>query len=103
MKGRNDPINILLVARSTPDYPIQEIWTLANKQHIKQHGLIVMNQAGTFDFWVGEQKRAPKPIRVIKLERLWRLISDPKRNLKKVLSTLALFGYIFSYLILKKK
>lgn len=103
LKGRNNPINILLVARSTPDYPIQEIWTLANKQHIKKHELIVMNQAGTFDFWVGEQKRAPKLIRTIKLERLRRFISDPKRNIKKVFSTLALFRYIFSYLILKKK
>lgn len=103
LKWRDKGINILLIARSTPEYPIQEIWTLANIHHIQHHGLIVMNQWGTFDFWVGEQKRAPRCIRTIKLERLWRLISDPKRNMKKVLSTLALFGYVFSYLILKKK
>lgn len=103
LKWRNKALNILLVARSTPDYPIQEIWTLANIQNIKKYGLIVMNQWGTFDFWVGEQKRAPKLVRQMKLERLWRLISDPKRNIKKVLSTLALFRYVFSYLILKKR
>lgn len=103
LKWRDKDINILLVARSTPEYPIQEIWTLANIHHIQEHGLIVMNQWGTFDFWVGEQKRAPKWIRTIKLERLRRLISDPKRNMKKVLSTLALFGYVFLYLILKKR
>lgn len=96
-------INVLLVARSTPDYPIQEIRTLANKDAIRHHKLIVLNQAGTFDFWVGEQKRAPKLIRSLKLERLRRLISDPKRNIKKVVSTLAIFKYIFSYLILKKE
>lgn len=103
LKNKHDAINILLVARSTPDYPIQEIWTLANKDIIRNHWLIVMNQWGTFDFWVGEQKRAPKLIRIIKLERLRRLVSDPKRNIKKVMSSLALFTYIFSYLILKKK
>lgn len=103
LKGKDKSINILLVARSTPDYPIQEVWTLANQENIKKHGLIVMNQWGTFDFWVGEQKRAPQSIRNIKLERLRRLISDPKRNMKKVLSSLALFRYVFSYLILKKK
>ncbi|HBB03820.1 TPA: hypothetical protein DCZ39_02880 [Patescibacteria group bacterium] len=37
------------------------------------------------------------------MEWLRRLVSDPKRNMKKVLSTLALFRYIFSYLILKKE
>lgn len=102
LKDKNS-INILLVARSTPIYPIQEIWSLANKQNIQKYGMIVMNQWGTFDFWVGEQKRAPKLIRTIKLERLRRLISDPKRNIKKVVSTLALFRYVFSYLILKKE
>ena len=103
LKWRDKDINILLIARSTPDYPIQEIWTLANKDSIQHHELIVLNQWGTFDFRVGDQKRAPKLIRTIKLERLRRLISDPKRNMKKVVSTLALFKYIFSYLILKKK
>jgi len=102
LKWRDKDINVLLVARTTPIYPIQEIWTFANKDHVRQHRLLVMNQWGTFDFWVGEQKRAPKLIRTLKLERLRRLISDPKRNIKKVMSTLALFRYIFSYLILKK-
>ena len=100
---KQDDINILLNARSTPDYPIQEIRTLANKDAIRKYWLIIFNQWGTFDFRVGEQKRAPKLIRTIKLERLRRLISDPKRNVKKVISTLALFKYIFSYLLLKKE
>jgi len=103
LKWRDKDINILLIARSTPDYPIQEIWTLANKQNIEHYELIVLNQWGTFDFRVGDQKRAPKLIRTIKLERLRRLISNPKRNKKKVVSTLALFRYILSYLILKKR
>ncbi len=102
LKWKHQDINVLLIARATPEYPIQEIWTYANKVKIREYGLIVMNQAWTFDFWVGEQKRAPKPMRRLKLERLWRLLTDPKRNIKKVLSSLAIFKYIFSYLILQK-
>lgn len=90
------------MARSTPVYPIQEIWSYANKDVLKKHKLLVMNQAGTFDWWVGEQKRPPKLVRHLRLERLFRLISDPKRNYKKVLDSLGIVHYIFSYLLLKK-
>jgi exopolysaccharide biosynthesis WecB/TagA/CpsF family protein len=96
-------INVLLVARSTPVYPIQEIWTYANKHHIKKYGFLVMNQAGTFDRWVWEQKRPPMIVRHLRLEWLWRLISDPKRNYKKVLDSLWILHYIFSHLLLKKR
>jgi len=96
-------INVLLVARSNIQYPVQEIWTHANQEMIKKHNLIVLNQWWTFDFWVGKQKRAPKTIRLLKLERLRRVISDPRRNLKKIRYTLFFFKYIFSYLLLKKE
>jgi len=96
-------INILLVARSNIDYPVQEIRSHANQDMIQVNNLIVLNQWGTFDFWVGKQKRAPKIIRILKLERLRRVISDPRRNLKKIRYTLFFFKYIFSYLLLKKE
>jgi len=102
LKWRQKDINILLNARSTPDYPIQELWTFANKKMIQEYWLLVMNQWGTFDFWVGEQKRAPKIVRKLKLERLWRLIATPQRQIKKTLDSLAILRYIFVYLILKK-
>lgn len=95
-------VYVLLVARTTPKYPIQEIWSYANENMIKKFNLLVMNQWWTFDFRVWQQKRAPKLVRTIKLEWLWRLISDPKRNYKKVLDTMLLFKYIFVYLLLKK-
>jgi UDP-N-acetyl-D-mannosaminuronic acid transferase (WecB/TagA/CpsF family) len=38
-----DTINILLVGRTTPKIPLQELWTLRNYQKIKQHKLLVMN------------------------------------------------------------
>ncbi len=102
LKGKQQDVNILLVARSTPLYPIQELWSFANKDRIAQYGLLVMNQWGTFDFWVGEQKRAPLLVRKLKWEWLWRLFSDPKRNIKKVWYSFSLFSYIFRYLIWKK-
>lgn len=38
-----DTINILLVARSTPKIPLQELWTSRNYQKIQQHQLLVFN------------------------------------------------------------
>lgn len=94
---------ILLIWRTTPDYPIQELWARANLKKIQQNKLLVFNQGWTFDFWAWKQKRAPKIIILLKLEWLYRLIQDPKRNWKKVLNSLKLFSYIFFYLLLKNK
>ncbi|HCY20675.1 TPA: hypothetical protein DIC40_02255 [Patescibacteria group bacterium] len=49
------------------------------------------------------QKRAPRLWRTYKLEWLWRLITNPKRNYKKVLDSILIIKYIFSYLLLKNK
>jgi N-acetylglucosaminyldiphosphoundecaprenol N-acetyl-beta-D-mannosaminyltransferase len=98
-----DTINILLVARSTPKIPLQELWTSRNYQKIQQNKLLVVNTWGLFDFIAWVQKRAPKFRRTIKLERLYRVITDPKRNSKKVVNSLSLFTYIFRYLIFAKK
>lgn len=38
-----DTINILLVARSTPKIPLQELWTSRNYQKIQKHQLLVFN------------------------------------------------------------
>lgn len=95
-------INVMLVARSTAVYPVQEMRVYANKERIQKNKLWVMNQAGTFDWRVGEQKRPPMIVRKLRLEWLRRLISDPKRNYKKVLDSLGILHYIFSYLLLKK-
>lgn len=104
-------INVMLVARSTPTNPIQELWTQKNYSKIKENNIIVFTVWWLFDFiaaeWSGNkkwtQKRAPKFIRKIKLERLWRFITDPKRNYIKVKNSFALFPYIFRYLVLKKQ
>lgn len=98
-----DTINILLIARSTPKIPLQELRVSRNYQKIQQNKLLVFTTGGLFDFIAEAQKRAPKPIRILKLEWLWRLISDPKRNIQKVLNTLMLFPYLIKYAVLGKK
>jgi exopolysaccharide biosynthesis WecB/TagA/CpsF family protein len=97
-----DTINVLLVARSTPKIPIQELWTSRNYQKIQENNLIVMNVWWLFDFIAWVQKRAPKIFRSLKLEWLYRLCTQPKRNYKKVVNSLMIIPYIFRYLILKK-
>lgn len=97
-----DTINILLVARSTPKIPLQELRTSRNYQKIQQHQLLVFNTWGLLDFIAWAQKRAPKFWRVFKIERLYRLLSDPRRNVKKVLNSLQIIPYIFKYLIFKR-
>ena len=97
-----DTMNILLVARSTPKIPLQELWTSRNYQKIQEDKLLVMNVWWLFDFMAWVQKRAPILFRKLKIERLWRLCSQPKRNYQKVLNSLMILPYIFHYLILKK-
>ena len=97
-----DTINILLVARSTPKIPIQELRTSRNYHKIQDNKLLVMNIWWLFDFIAWVQKRAPLLFRKLKIERLRRLCSQPKRNAKKVLNSLMIIPYIFRYLILKK-
>lgn len=45
-----DTINILLVARSTPKIPLQELRTSRNYQKIQQQKLLVFNTGGLLDF-----------------------------------------------------
>ena len=97
-----DTINILLVARSTPKIPLQELRTSRNYQRIQDNKLLVMNVWWLFDFIAWVQKRAPKLFRKLKLERLYRFILDPKRNRQKVKNNLPAPWYVLKYLILKK-
>lgn len=75
--------------------PRQEVWTLENRDFIEKHKLMVFSQGGTFDFWAGEAKRAPKWVRAIKLEWLYRFIDHPVKNAKKVWSSLKIFWYLW--------
>ena len=94
-----DAINIVMNCRGVPR---QEFWSHFNRENIKKYHLLVFNQWATIDYLCGFEKRAPKFIIWLKLERLRRLLTGWNKNIKKVVSTLAIFKYILSYLILKK-
>ena len=93
-------INIVMNSRGVPR---QEFWSHFNKEQIKKYRLLVFNQWATIDYLCGFEKRAPKLVIWMKLERLWRLITWWNKNIKKVKASFALFRYIFSYLLLKKR
>ncbi|MDD5769823.1 MAG: WecB/TagA/CpsF family glycosyltransferase [Candidatus Gracilibacteria bacterium] len=88
-------INIFMVGLGTPK---QEIWVKNNIDNIRKYNLLTFTQGGTFDFWAGNEKRAPKIFINLKLEWLWRFITNPKKNFKKVWYSFYLF-----YFLAKKK
>lgn len=87
----SDKINIFFVWLGTPK---QEIWIKNNQEFIKKYHLLTFSQWWTFDFWAGNEKRAPKFFLHLKLEWLWRFITNPKKNFKKVWYSLWLFYFL---------
>ncbi len=58
--------------------PKQELWIAENLKKIPS-AKIAMGIGGTFDFYAGKIKRAPKIFQKLGLEWFWRLIKEPKR------------------------
>lgn len=58
--------------------PMQELF-LANLKEVGVASRVAMGVGGAFDFLTGKQKRAPRCLRAIGLEWLWRLILQPSR------------------------
>jgi N-acetylglucosaminyldiphosphoundecaprenol N-acetyl-beta-D-mannosaminyltransferase len=75
--------------------PAQELWFWRKKEDL--NGIICMGVGGAFDFIVGDIPRAPKLIRRLGLEWLFRLIIEPwrwKRQLRLI---------VFMWYVLKQK
>ncbi len=83
---------ILLVAFGSP---YQEKWLFNHRDNLK--GIICMGVGGGFDFAAGTIKRAPKLVRSIGLEWLYRLIQEPWRWKRQ----LRLIEYL--YLLMKQR
>lgn len=78
--------NILLVAMGNPT---QEHWIL---QHRHQLNVNVLIGVGAFlDFLAGDKPRAPKLIRRLRLEWLYRLCLEPSRLLRRYTLDIAIF------------
>jgi len=78
--------DILFVAFGAPK---QEYWIYENIYKIKSTKLI-LGVGGTFDFIAGKIKRAPKWMRKIGFEWLYRLFQEPKR-IKRIFNALIAF------------
>jgi len=87
--------DIILVAFGAP---AQEFW-------IAEHGPNIANLklgigiGGTFDFWAGKVKRAPKLFQRLGLEWLWRLMMEPLKRGKRIYTAVI----EFSMLVIKEK
>lgn len=80
---------VLLVAFG---HPRQERW-IARHVHQFPSVNVVIGVGGTIDFWAGAVKRAPRWMRVLGLEWLWRLIQEPRR-LKRIVRAVFLFPLV---------
>lgn len=84
--------DVLFVALS---FPGQESWIaryLADFPSVK----IAIGVGGTFDYWAGEKKRAPKFLQSIGLEWLWRLIKEPSRW-KRIVRAVIIFPFVYLF------
>lgn len=81
--------SILFVAFGAPK---QEMWIYENLKKIPSVRLAI-GVGGSFDFISGRIRRAPKVLRNIGLEWLWRLIREPKR-IKRIYNATIKFGWL---------
>lgn len=71
---RSSRVDLLFVAYGAPS---QEKWIACNLPKIPVR--VAMGVGGAFDFIAGKRKRAPKILRRLGLEWLWRLVQEPQR------------------------
>ncbi len=93
-KINNFVANIVFVALGAPK---QEKWIYNNKEKMP-NVKVFMGVGGAFDMIAGTKPRAPRILRYLGLEWLWRLIIEPKR-IKRIWNATV----VFSYFMLKEK
>ncbi len=71
--------------------PRQEQWVSQHIDRIREKKLLVFTVGGYFDFLSGFYVRAPKWVRVIKMEWAWRTMLHPGRHYQKRLRDLTIF------------
>lgn len=71
--------------------PQQDEWLAGMKKHLP-HMSLGVGVGGTFDYWTGAQTRAPRILRRLGLESLWRLIKQPQR-IKRLWNALVVFSW----------
>ena len=88
--------NVLAVGLGAPK---QEKWISKYRARLK-HVKILMGIGATIDFEAGSLQRAPKYMRILALEWLYRLYKEPKRLWKRyIVNDLPFFWLVFKYKI----
>lgn len=75
-------------------HPKQEMW-IARYLREFPSVRVVMGVGGTFDYWSGRIPRAPRWMRALGLEWLYRLIREPKR-IKRIWNAVIVFPALFA-------
>lgn len=86
-----ETVRIMLIGRGSP---LQEIWAEKNREQVQAMGCLVFTVGGLLDFFAGTEKRAPEWMRSMKIEWLYRALSNPRKNLKKTLVSLQLLKFL---------
>lgn len=81
--------DLILVTLGAPD---QERWAVEHKSQF-QNVKIIMAVGGGIDYLTGKQRRAPVFLRSLRLEWLWRLITQPRRW-KRIITATIIFPYL---------
>jgi len=80
--------DILFVGLGSPQ---QELWIQKNRSRL--HATVMVGVGGSFDVLCGRKKRAPLFFRQLKLEWLYRIVSEPNR-FKRVIPAFVRFGWM---------
>ncbi len=91
---------LVLVALGAPQ---QEFWVAKHKKLLKDSGVrIAMVVGGAFDMLTGKVSRAPRLLRQLKLEWLWRLIQEPSRW-RRQLALISFLQIVFYQILAPQK
>lgn len=93
-KVNNSRADLLFVAMGAP---LQEKWIARNREELSPR--LCLGVGALFDYISGNIPRAPKFLRELHLEWLWRIFIEPKRMFKRYI----IDGLQFFWLVLKQK
>ncbi len=110
--GYFDPLNpppelLMDIAQKQVDVVLVGMSTPQKEQFIREHcddmqAAVYIGVGGMFDIMAGEAKYAPRLVRVLALEWLYRLVQEPRRLWKRYLLTNSQFLYLVFLEVLKR-
>ncbi len=71
--------------------PKQELFLYSLKNQNNAKIRLAMGVGGSFDYLTGKTSRAPKFVRILGLEWLWRLVLEPKYRAKRIFRAVIIF------------